>query len=188
MRIYTLAQTDEFSDWVRSLKDRVARVKIFVRAKRLADGNMGDVKHLDGISNPGKTMSTKISLFDVADYLDSEEDIAAYLNEVLAEDDQDLLLSALDDIARARGMTEVADAAGVTRPGLYKALKPGAKTGFMTVRKVVSALGLKMMFVPNRAEGVTSRATNVKPVKPTKMRAAAAASKAKRAVRRAKDA
>ncbi|PWF66285.1 putative addiction module antidote protein, partial [Vibrio sp. T9] len=66
-------------------------------------------------------MSTKISLFDVADYLDSEEDIAAYLNEVLAEDDQDLLLSALDDIARARGMTEVADAAGVTRPGLYKA-------------------------------------------------------------------
>jgi probable addiction module antidote protein len=133
-------------------------------------------------------MSTKFSLFDVADYLDSEETIAAYLNEVLAEDDQDLLLSALDDIARARGMTEVADAAGVTRPGLYKALKPGAKTGFVTVKKLVSALGLRMMFVPNGVDGTTSRAANAKPVKPNKMRAAAAASKAKRAVRQAKDA
>jgi probable addiction module antidote protein len=133
-------------------------------------------------------MPTKFSLFDVADYLDSEETIAAYLNEVLAEDDQDLLLSALDDIARARGMTEVADAAGVTRPGLYKALKPGAKTGFVTVKKLVSALGLRMMFVPNGVDGTTNRAANAKPVKPNKMRAAAAASKAKRAVRRAKDA
>jgi|ERR1700754_957984 len=133
-------------------------------------------------------MPTKLSLFDVADYLDSEEAIAAYLNEVLAEDDQDLLLSALDDIARARGMTEVADAAGVTRPGLYKALKPGAKTGFMTVRKVVSALGLRMMFVPSGTEGTTNRSANPKTVKPNKMRAAAAASKAKRAVRRAKEA
>jgi putative addiction module killer protein len=50
MRIYTLAQTDDFSDWVRSLKDRVAKAKIFVRIKRLSDGNMGDVKHFDGIS------------------------------------------------------------------------------------------------------------------------------------------
>lgn len=133
-------------------------------------------------------MPVKISPFDVADYLDSEEAIAAYLNEVLAEDDQDLLLSALDDIARARGMTEVADAAGVTRPGLYKALKPGAKTGFMTVRKVVSALGLRMMFVPNATEGSTSSPANAKPVKPNRMRAAAAASKAKRAVWRSKDA
>lgn len=46
MRIYTVAKTDEFSDWVRSLKDRIARVKIFVRARRLANGNMGDVKHI----------------------------------------------------------------------------------------------------------------------------------------------
>jgi probable addiction module antidote protein len=124
-------------------------------------------------SEQGKIMPIRISPFDVADYLDSEEMIAAYLNEVLAEDDQDMLLSALDDIARARGMTQVAGAAGVTRPALYKALKPGAKTGFMTVRKVVSALGLKMMFVPNE---------------PEKVRTAAAASKSKRAVKRANDA
>lgn len=94
-------------------------------------------------------MPTKFSAFDVAEYLDSEEAIAAYLNEVLAEDDQELLLSALDDIARARGMTQVAGAAGLTRPGLYKALQPGSRTGFVTLRKVVGALGLKMVFVPD---------------------------------------
>jgi probable addiction module antidote protein len=93
-------------------------------------------------------MPTKFSAFDAAEYLDSEEAIAAYLNEVLAEDDQDLLLSALDDVARARGMTQVADAAGLTRPGLYKALKPGAKTGFVTVRKIAGALGLQFSLTP----------------------------------------
>jgi len=130
-------------------------------------------------------MSTKFSSFDVANYLDSDEAIAAYLNEVLAEDDQDLLLSALDDIARARGMTEVADTAGVTRPGLYKALKPGAKTGFVTVRKLVSALGLRIMFVPNAPE--TSLRAADKPRKSDRVRAAAAVAKPKRMVRRAKE-
>lgn len=117
-------------------------------------------------------MTTKFSVFDVAEYLDTEEEIAAYLNEVLAEDDQELLLSAFDDIARARGMTQVAEAAGLTRPGLYKALQPGSKTGFGTVRKLVGALGLKMVFVPD-----TEAAAG-------KVRSAAAASRAKRAVRR----
>jgi probable addiction module antidote protein len=131
-------------------------------------------------------MPTKFAPFDVANYLDSDEAIAAYLNEVLAEDDQDLLLSALDDIARARGMTEVADAAGVTRPGLYKALKPGAKTGFVTVRKLVSALGLRIMFVPNAPE-TSLRAADTKPRKSDRVRAAAAVAKPKRMVRRAKE-
>jgi len=131
-------------------------------------------------------MSTKFSSFDVANYLDSDEVIAAYLNEVLAEDDHDLLLSALDDIARARGMTEVADAAGVTRPGLYKALKPGAKTGFVTVRKLVNALGLRIMFVPDAPE-ISLRAAETKPRKSDRVRAAAAVAKPKRVVRRAKE-
>jgi len=158
MHAYSLSQTDNFSDWLRGLK----------------------------YPKQGKTMPTKVSLFDVADYLDSEETIAAYLNEVLAEDDQDLLLSALDDIARARGMTEVAEAAGVTRPGLYKALKPGAKTGFVTIRKVISALGLRMMFVPDGTRAAESSAVNAKATKRSEVRAAAAASKVKRAVRRAR--
>jgi len=50
MHIYTLVETSDFSGWVRSLKDHVARAKILVRTKRLAEGNMGDVKHFDGIS------------------------------------------------------------------------------------------------------------------------------------------
>lgn len=123
-------------------------------------------------------MPTKFSAFDVAEYLDSEEAIAAYLNEVLAEDDQELLLSALDDIARARGMTQVADAAGLTRPGLYKALQPGSRTGFVTLRKVVGALGLKMVFVPDIKREAA---------KPKRVWSAAAASGPKRAVRRSED-
>jgi len=123
-------------------------------------------------------MATEFSAFDIAEYLDSEEVIAAYLNEVLAEDDQELLLSALDDIARAKGMTQVAGAAGLTRPGLYKALQPGSKTGFATLRRVVGALGLKMIFVPDiKGEAV----------KPRIVRSAAAASRPKRAVRRSED-
>jgi len=50
MHIYTLVETSDFCGWVRSLKDHVARAKILVRTKRLAEGNMGDVKHFDGIS------------------------------------------------------------------------------------------------------------------------------------------
>lgn len=93
-------------------------------------------------------MSTKFSAFDAAEYLDSEEAIAAYLNEIIAEDDQDLLLSALDDIARARGMSRVAEDAGLTRPSLYKALKPGAKPGFATVSRIMGALGVRMVAKP----------------------------------------
>jgi probable addiction module antidote protein len=129
-------------------------------------------------------MPTKFSAFDAAEYLDSEEAIAAYLNEVLAEDDQDLLLSALDDVARARGMTQVADAAGLTRPGLYKALKPGAKTGFVTVRKIAGALGLKIVLAPYTEKAAPTR--TVKPVKESERRFAAAASKTKPAARQVK--
>lgn len=121
-------------------------------------------------------MSTKFSAFDAAEYLDSEETIAAYLNEVIAEDDQDLLLSALDDIARARGMSKVAEDAGLTRPSLYKALKPGARPGFATVSKIMGALGVRIVAKP---------AKPVKVVKPRKLdkslKAAAAIRKQKQA-------
>ena len=111
-------------------------------------------------------MTTKFSTFDVAEYLDSEEAIAAYLNEVIAEDDQDLLLSALDDIARARGMTKVAEDAGLTRPSLYKALKQGAKPGFSTVSKIMGALGVRMVAKPKtspRPEPASRKAKTKKP-------------------------
>ncbi|WP_425493812.1 addiction module antidote protein [Dyella silvatica] len=104
-------------------------------------------------------MRTKFSAFDPAEYLDSDEAIAAYINEVMAENDSDLFLSALNDIARARGMTQVAEASGLGRESLYKALKPGAKPGFTTVDKVMRALGLRMTATPLQQH---------KPAKPAK--------------------
>ena len=89
-------------------------------------------------------MSTTFTPFDAAEYLDSDEAIAAYMNEVIATGDDDLFLSALSDIARARGMSKIAEDAGLGRESLYKALKPGAKPGFFTIAKVVAALGVNL--------------------------------------------
>lgn len=130
-------------------------------------------------------MSTKFSAFDAAEYLDSEEAIAAYLNEVIAEEDQDLLLSALDDVARARGMSRVADDAGLTRPSLYKALKPGSKTGFATVKKLASALGLQMVFVPATKKATPPKArSRSRPVKVAPVRATASSGKTRTSPRK----
>lgn len=81
--------------------------------------------------------------FDAARYLDSEEAIAEYMTAVLEAEDPDLLLLALGDVARAKGMAQVAKDAGLGRESLYKALTPGAKPRFDTVLKVAKALGVK---------------------------------------------
>lgn len=83
--------------------------------------------------------------FDAAPYLDSEEAIAAYLTDILEENDPGLLAAALGDIARARGMTEIAKAAGITREALYKALRPGSEPRFETVNRVCTALGVRLI-------------------------------------------
>lgn len=85
----------------------------------------------------------KLIPFDAARYLNNNEAIAEYLSAVLEADDPDLLLLALSDVARAKGMAEVAKHAGLGRESLYKALAPGAKPRFDTVLKVVRALGVK---------------------------------------------
>ncbi len=97
-------------------------------------------------------MSTKFSAFDAAEYLDSDEAIAAYLNEAIEENDSDLFLSALDDIARARSMSKVAEDSGLGRESLYKALRPGAKPGFITISKIMGALGVRMVVKPAKAK------------------------------------
>lgn len=89
-----------------------------------------------------------ITRFDVADYLDDEEMIAAYLNEILADGDQAELLNAIGQVARARGMTELAKASGLGRESLYKALKPGSHPRFDTMVKVLHALGVNLQAVP----------------------------------------
>lgn len=90
----------------------------------------------------------KTTAFDAADYLDSEEMIAEYLNQALASGDTDLLLAAIGDVARARGMAQVARDSGLGRESLYKALTAGAKPRFETVYKVLHALGVRIQTQP----------------------------------------
>lgn len=87
---------------------------------------------------------TKLTPFDAARYLGDDEAIAEYMTAVLEAGDPDLLLAALRDIARARGMALVAKETGLGRESLYKALAPGAKPRFDTVLKVARALGIKL--------------------------------------------
>lgn len=88
---------------------------------------------------------TKLKLlpFDAARYLTDDAAVAEYMTAVLETGDPDLLLLALADIARARGMAQVAKDAGLGRESLYKALTPGAKPRFDTVMKVARALGVR---------------------------------------------
>lgn len=86
--------------------------------------------------------------FDAAEYLNSEEDVAAYLTAVLEEDDPALLAAAIGDIARARGMSQVAKDAGIAREALYKALRPGSQPRFETISRVCAALGVRLVAQP----------------------------------------
>ena len=86
--------------------------------------------------------------FDAAPYLDSEVTIAAYLTDILEANDASLLAAALGDIARARGMTEIAKLAGLTREALYKALRPDSAPRFDTVSRVCAALGVRLVAQP----------------------------------------
>ena len=94
---------------------------------------------------------TKFSPFDAADYLTDEETIAEYLNAALENPDPDLFLVAVRDVARARGMTQLAKDTGLGRESLYKALAPGAKPRYDTILKIMHALGVKLTAVPGRA-------------------------------------
>ncbi len=82
--------------------------------------------------------------FDASDYLDNEETIAEYLKAALENPDPDAFLVALRDVAKARGMAQVAATAGLGRESLYKALKPGAQPRFDTVCRVLGALGVRL--------------------------------------------
>lgn len=86
--------------------------------------------------------------FDITEHLGSEEDISEYLTIILEENDPALLAVALGDIARARGMTEIAKASGITREALYKALRPGAHPRFDTISRVCAALGVRLVAQP----------------------------------------
>ena len=91
---------------------------------------------------------TKYAHFDASDYLDDEETIAEYLTAALEDPDPDVFLTAVRDIARAKGMTQLAKDAGLGRESLYKALTPGAKPRYDTMLKLLHALGVKLSATP----------------------------------------
>jgi len=86
--------------------------------------------------------------FDMAQLLKTEDDIAAYITMVIEEGDASELAHALGVAARARGMSEVARATGLSREALYKALRPNAKPRFDTVNRVCTALGVQLVARP----------------------------------------
>jgi len=96
-----------------------------------------------------KTVTTP---WDPAEHLETDEDMAAYLEAALDDGDPTLVAAALGDIARAKSMTQVARDAGLGRESLYKALSPSGNPEFATIMKVVSARGLKLHATPAGAK------------------------------------
>ena len=95
-----------------------------------------------------KTKISDLPEFDMAKQLKNEEDIAAYITMVIEEGDSSELAHALGVAARARGMSEIAQAAGITREALYKALRPNAQPRFDTINRVCTALGVRLVAQP----------------------------------------
>lgn len=91
-------------------------------------------------------MAEKFTRWDAADYLETEKDMALYLDAVIEESQGDprMITVALGDIARAKGMAQLARDTGLTREGLYKALSADGNPEFSTVMKVIAALGIKL--------------------------------------------
>ena len=87
---------------------------------------------------------TKTKLYDSTEYLETTKDMAAYLEAALEDGDPRVIVHALGNIARARGMSQIARDTGLGRESLYKALSPEGNPEFATVLKVVRALGIKL--------------------------------------------
>jgi probable addiction module antidote protein len=129
--------------------------------------------------------------FDAAEYLKDEKSIAAFLNASREMNDPAVLLNALSTVARARSMTDLAQASGLGRESLYKALRPGAQPRYETVMRVMDALGVEMVFkakhqpaVGRQAAAVT-RATKKKAVEVARSKIPKAPSRTRTAETRA---
>jgi probable addiction module antidote protein len=95
-------------------------------------------------------MSDGVSKFDVTKYLHNETDIANYLQAAMEMSDPEFFQVALGTVARARGMSAVADDTGVGRSGLYKALDSKGNPSFSLIQKVISSLGMELTIVPKQ--------------------------------------
>ena len=98
-----------------------------------------------------KIKISALPVFDMAEHLTDDEAIAGYISIVLEENDPSALIAALGTVARARGMTDIAKASGVTREALYRALDADSHPRFDTVQRVIGALGLRLKTVPAAA-------------------------------------
>lgn len=98
-----------------------------------------------------KRQSVQVAPFDAADYLDSEETIAEFLAIAAEDETPGVFMRAIEAVAKARGMAQVAQASGLSRESLYKALSPGAQPRFETVRRVLNALGAEVAIIPRRS-------------------------------------
>lgn len=93
-------------------------------------------------------MALETTKWDVVDYLESDEDIASFLEAVFEDGDPALITAALGDVARAKGMTQLAKDTGLAREALYRSLSAEGKPEFTTVLKVMKAFGLRLAAVP----------------------------------------
>lgn len=100
------------------------------------------------MSNNQSAAPAEYAAFDASDYLDNENVIAEYLSAAAEDPNSDVLLQALFDVAKARGMAKVARDAGLGRESLYKALSPGRHPRHETISAVMHAMGLKFAVVP----------------------------------------
>jgi len=91
---------------------------------------------------------TEIMPWDAAEHLESAEDMVAYLQAAFEDGDAALIAAAIGDVARARGMTQIARNAGLSRESLYKALSTDGNPELATVLRVLQALGLRLQAVP----------------------------------------
>jgi probable addiction module antidote protein len=87
---------------------------------------------------------TETTVFDSADYLNTAEDIAAYLDAYLEESTPEEFRRALDTVARSRGVSELSRRSGITRAGIYKALGQDGNPSFETIRDILAAMGLRL--------------------------------------------
>ena len=124
-----------------------------VRPCRYDSRNLLKERHFVEMAVQGQMAKRKsrlgIAPFDASDYLDNEEVIAEYLAAALEDPNPDVFLHAVADVAKARGISKVAKEAGLGRESLYKALPPGAKIRYDTVRKLMDSLGLRLTVTTN---------------------------------------
>ena len=104
-----------------------------------------------------KVKVAELPTFDMAAYLDSDEAVAEYLSQVLSDGDEGELAHALGNIAKARGMTQIAKDAGIGRESLYKALRADAHPRFDTISRVCKALGVRLVALPGRSPSPSRR-------------------------------